>query len=84
MNERRSMVSVSIEAILTSVSPEIARRVEEHKAREMAAQKQRATEFQAAERATMVTRKVQRTVVVRTKTWVAEKLAEVLGLQRSM
>ena len=80
-------MSKSIEAILTSVSPEIARRVEEQKAKDKAAKKRQATElaeFQAAERATRATRKVQRNLTTRAKTWVAEKLAELLGLQRSM
>jgi hypothetical protein len=77
-----SKVSRSIEAILSSVSPEIARRVEEHKAKDKAATKLAA--FQAAERAAMAARKDQRKVTVRAKMWVAEKLAEVLGLQRSM
>jgi hypothetical protein len=81
--EGRSRVSNSIEAILTSVSPELARRVEAQKAREKPARKLQATElaaFQAAERTATVTRKVQREVTSRAKTRVAEKLAELLAL----
>jgi hypothetical protein len=77
-------VSKSIEAILASVSPELARRVEAQKAKDRDAQKWPATElpeFQATERATMATRKVQ--VTTKAKTWVAEKLAELPDLHRS-
>jgi hypothetical protein len=66
-----------------SVSPEIARRVEEQKAKEKALKKRPETElgqFHVAERATAATGKVQRKVTTGPKTWMAEKLTELLAL----